>query len=238
MSDDPLEEAAQRLRTDKPCITDAMKNFTSAYAGQALAPDEHSPHLQQRPPDVAVLLAIAKIVLKVLNAHALLSVEEWAASHPQDEDESAFARIEALTNYKAAFLLAQQVAVANAKRSKLFGRQFLLATGCWPAVQAAAQDELLRQRYPTADTSAFLERWSAALTGEDAGLAELVWAEEFNTVLQARREARNEEVRERRARMEIAEDEAERLREVLGGEGGAEQQSPGAEEAEERIVEV
>merc|ERR1719424_2279112 len=147
MSSDPLEVAAQRLRTDKPCLTDAMKNFTSAYAASALAPDEHSPRLQQRPLDVGVLLSMARIVLKVLNAHALLSPEEWAASHPQDEDESALARIEALTNYKAASLLAQQVCAANAKRNKLFGRQFLLATGCWPAVRAAAQDELLRQRY-------------------------------------------------------------------------------------------
>ena len=158
-----------------------------------------------------------------------------ASAMRRGEMEDALARIEALTNYKAASLLAQQVCAANAKRSKLFGRQFLLATGCWPAVRAAAQDELLRQRYPTADASAFLERCSAALTGEDAGLGELVWAEDFNAVLQARREARNEEVRERRARMEIAEDEADRLREVLGDEGGA---APAAEEAEERIVEM
>lgn len=246
VGEDPLEAAAKRIGNDKPCITDAIKNYCTCMAANGLSSDE-----RQRPPELGDLLAIARIVLRQINAVMLPAVEEWALAHPQGDDESALDRIEKLTRYNAAYLLAKQCRTADTKLTKVLGRQFLLAADCWDAVRAASQAELTRQRYASALTSTFLDGWGAALTGLDAitetgqdtgqvaGLSELVWATDFQGALEVRRAARNEEVRARRERMQTAGDEAEQLREALLAEDPeAMEEEHGGEEEEERIVEV
>ena len=50
----------------------------------------------------------AKVVLRQINEHTLQHPQDWAAAHPQGEEETGAARIEALTQYKAVHLLSVQ----------------------------------------------------------------------------------------------------------------------------------
>jgi hypothetical protein len=216
MSDGELEAQLTSLRADRPCISDAMKNFLAYLAAQQSTDGKPGPHAH----DMPQLMACAKVILKLLNAHELPSPGSWAAEHPQAEDEMGMARIETLSMYKAAYMLNLQVASApGAKATKLFGRRFLTATGCWDSVHDQAASELAALRFAPALVEAFLRGWSSALgdTPADKEVAELVWAVDFQAVLRARQEARANDVRERRERLDASESEAQQLRDALAG---------------------
>jgi len=242
---DPLEEAAATYRQDAPRISDAMKNWCSVLAGSQLtAAPSQSGETAKKVHSMEHLLACAKTVLRLINAHALACPHEWAEEHPQGADESALDRVTALTNYKACFLLAEQIkATPGAKVTKLTGRSFLKTTGLWITVRQVAAKELASLRFPPHTVEAFLSGWGDAIdgTGEQdksslEALSPLVWAADFGAELKARQQARLEEVRERRERMETGEDEAQRLREAMLAGPDVED---GEEEADEpRIVET
>lgn len=226
--DDALEAAAALIRDDKPHITDAIKSFTSVIAANDLTSSASA--ATSGPPNMAHPLLCAKACLRQINERTLMHPSEWAELHAQGEDETAMARIESITDYKACHLLAAQVkSTAGAKVTKLLGRKFLRATRCWDdEMRGATAAALAAQRIPEPTVASFLEGWSRAISGEDAD-ASLVWAVDFQAALQARTEARTAEVAERRERMDAGEDEAERLRAALGAT---------AEEEAPRIVEV
>lgn len=219
----PLDAAIATLTADVPRITDAMKNFCSVLAAADLTDDRVEPH------ELASLLGLAKVVLKCINAHVLATPDEWAVKHPQGDDETGAARIESLTRYKACYALRQQLGTASgAKATKLLGRAFLRATSCWEdGVAAAVNDELAKgnHRFPPRTVHAFLESWATAVgdgvgggsdgDGADDGISSLVWAADFNAALQARRLAREAEVKERRERLEDQECESQSLPSVL-----------------------
>ena len=220
-SPDPLEQAAAAYRTDKPSITDAMKNFSSVLAAADLSGPVHElPHL----------LTCAKVVLRQINEHTLQHPQDWAEAHPQGEEETGAARIEALTQYKVVHLLSVQVRESGGKVTKLLGRRFLQTSGMTDAVGEKATD-LLRAdaSLPPATVEAFLDGWEDAVLGDDEQLASLVWAADFSRVLAERKAARLAEVAERRERLDASEDEAQRLREAMAAEAIA---------PEERVVEV
>ena len=218
---DPLEQAAASYRADRPCITDAMKNFSSVLAAADLSGPVHElPHL----------LTCAKVVLRLINEHKLQHPQDWAEAHPQGEEETGAARIEALTQYKTVHLLSVQVRESGGKATKLLGRRFLQTSGITDAVCEKATD-LLRAdpSLPPGTVDAFIDGWEDAVTGHDEQLASLVWAVDFNRVLADRKAARLAEVAERRQRLDASEDEAQRLRDAMAAEGIA---------PEERLVEV
>ena len=247
----PSAAAMEALKDEQPRISDAMKNFCSVLAATDLTTPKtaaSAPNAtkreQQRPHDFKQLISIAKVVLQAINAYELLTPDAWAQAHPQGEEESGAARIEAITTYKACAALrahaASQLGTSAPKLTKLLGRGYLRATRCWTdGVHAAAAAELARLRFPPHTVEAFLDGWSKAVDpvqgvdgAEDVG--GLVWAADFNAALQARRVARDAEVAERRARMESGEAEADALREAMA----AEEQMKEEEEEEPRMVEV
>ena len=250
----PTAAAMEALKDEQPRISDAMKNFCSVLAATDLvtpktpsaanAGPNATKGEQQRPHDFKQLIGIAKVVLQAINAHELLAPDAWAQRHPQGDDESGAARIEALTAYKACSALrahaASALGTSAPKLTKLLGRGYLRATRCWTdGVHAAAAAELARLRFPPHTVDAFLDGWSKAVDpaqGLDVAddVAGLVWAADFNGALQARRLARDREVAERRARMESGEAEADALREALA----AEERMAAEEEEEPRMVEV
>ena len=225
------------LKADRPSITEAMKNFASVLGGQDLVADADKTK-QKKPHDVNHLIEMAKVVLKCVNAHELLSPDAWAEKHPQGEDESGSDRIDSITNFRAAAALREHaISVPGAKLTKLFGRMYLRATRCWEdGVGDAAAAELARLRFPRHTVDAFLSGWAqaiepaAAKTTDEEDVNELVWAADFNAVLQARRRAREQEINERRERMDAGDTEAEALREAL--------REHGEEDEEPRVVEI
>lgn len=220
---DPLEQTAASYREDRPSITDAMKNFCSVRAAADLSGTSHElPHL----------LMCAKVVLRQINEHTLQHPQDWAAAHPQGEEETGAARIEALTQYKAVHLLSVQARGSAGKVTKLLGRRFLQTSGINDEVGEKATDLLLAdQSLPPATVEAFLDGWEDAVMGHDEELASLVWAVDFNRVLAERKAARLVEVAARRERLNASEDEAQKLRDAMASEGIA-------PEPEERIVEL
>lgn len=91
----------------------------------------------------------------------------------------------------------------GAKKTKFFGRKFLLATGCWSTeMSASVRNDLVSQNVDECGVDAFLEGWTNSISGEDKDLSELVWAKNFSTVLSARRAEREKEIKDRTERME------------------------------------
>jgi len=231
-SSDPLESASAVLMADTPRISDAMKNYIS-YLGATGFTASDSGAVAAPQLDMAQLMTSAKIALKLINSHELKSSSEWAEANPQGDDESGSDRIEALTRYKAAVLLAAAARSKSAKVSKLLGREYLRATKTWSAVQASVTRELTAMGLPESAVEAFVVGWSQSVHGggEAEDVAALVWSQNFASALQARQQARQQEVAERRERMDGNEDEATRLREALVGGAGGEEEEP-------RVVEV
>ena len=254
-TDHPIDAAMTTLQTDLPRISDAMKNFCAFLAATDLTAGDKQSKDKAKPHDFQHLLAIAKAVLKIINAHALAPPDAWAQRHPQAEEESGTERIEGLTMYRACHGLRAHAATApGAKVTKLFGRRYLRATRMWEdGVGEAAAAELARLRYPEHTVHAFLTGWATAVSpGDDAAAADccsLVWAADFNEALRARRAARDQEVRERVERMDASGSEADALREALAaeermkegpgeGDGGGEDGNTSEEADGPRIVEV
>lgn len=246
----PLDTAMEALKAEVPRISDAIKNFCSVLAAADLVPPAEGEKQKQSPPHkMEHLLHCAKVVLKSINAYEPPSPEAWAETHPQGEEETGTARIEALTAYKASYALATSARrTEGAKVTKLLSRGYLRSTRCWSdSVGAVAADELARLRFPPHTVKAFLDGWARAIepasataaaageSGED--LSELVWAADFSAALRVRRVARDKEVSERRERMESQADEAETLREALAAEGQM-AEAADEEEEEERVVEL
>lgn len=232
MAAHPLETAMDALKSDSPCITDAIKNFTSVLGGQDLVADADKTK-QKKPHDMTHLMEIAKVVLKAVNAHDLASPDAWAEKHPQGDDENGGDRIAAITEFRAAHALREHALSApGAKLTKLFGRRYLRATRIWPdGVGDATAAELARLRFPRHTVDAFLSGWARAIEpsvgtndaakqpDEEADhVSELVWAPDFNAALMARRRTREQEVIERRERMDAGESEADAIREALAAE--------------------
>lgn len=242
---DPLEAAASTLRDDLPRISDAMKNYVAYLAANdisSMSSEQQQAEKQQakKPLDMQHLLSCAKVVLSCINAYTPRAPLQWAAENPQGEEETAQVRVDVLTTYKACHLLAVQAqSTAGAKVTKLLGRRYLQASGCWEAARQAAAAALSKQRFPPVVVDTFLSGWSAAISGDDAAAASLVWAKDFAAELEARRAARSAEVRERQLRIESGEDEAARLREAMSAQAAAgELEYGGGEEVDddERIV--
>ena len=72
MTDHPVAVAMDALKAEMPRITDAMKNFCAYLAATDLVP-EGADATAKKPHDMAHLLAMAKVVLKEINAHELPS---------------------------------------------------------------------------------------------------------------------------------------------------------------------
>ena len=159
---DLLESVAATYRSDRPSISEAMKSFSSVLAATGAAAGAFPTAFALSTPNV---LTCARIVLRLTNGMVLQPPMEWAEVHPQGE-ESASARIDTITHYKACHLLALQCQQTDsAKITKLLGRNFLQATGCWEdggALAAAAAAEL-SQSVPAETVSAFLKGWATVI---------------------------------------------------------------------------
>ena len=233
MADHPLDAALTALMDERPRISDAMKNLVSVIAaGDATGAGPRY--------EMGHLLAIAKTVLKATNELALPSPSEWAEAHPQGVDEGGVSRISTLTNYKACHTLVTEIqAKAGAKVTKMLGRGLLRHTRCWEdALRTSCASELAALRYPPATVEAVLDAWARSFSSEVAEDDDLlVWAADFPQALQSRQRARQQEVVERRERIETGQNEADALRAALAAEGT----DPEAEhqgEEEPRLVEV
>lgn len=218
------------LKIDTPRITDAMKNLAAFLAAADLTSD--APH------EIAHLLAMAKIALRLINAHTPPPPDEWAASHPQGDDESGTDRIEAITRYRACHALHAHATGAGHKVTKLLGRAYLRGTDLWLSGRvgdAVAAEISANASLPAHTASAFVAAMTTAIAGGSSDddrateLTELVWAQNFASALQARRLARQQEVEERKARMANNESEAGVLREALGGVRSAQEEEEGEE---------
>ena len=239
MAAHPLETATIKMQGDFPRITDAMKNFVSVLSSQQ---DEEK---VARKHELLDVMALAKVALKEINAHTLPEPSAWNVAHPQEEEEQGTERMRLLTEYKAARILMVQCreapAAANAKLTKLVGREYLRATLMWEDCVRDATARAIAaapKKFPAATVDAFLDGWSASL--RKGGVDEdLIWATDFQEAVRARGNARRKEVAERCERMESGQSEADALRAALaagpeaGGGGGAQ-----AEDAENRFEEV
>ena len=239
----PSLVAAKHLQADRPTIECAMKNWISVLTAQGIGAQasEETPATPAASHELAHVVDLAKIVLKTINALTLADPSQFNVAHPQEETEDGSARLEMLTQYKAAFLLLTQCHSAqakDAKPSKLFGRAFLRATRCWDdslcaSAAAAIAASPKAKQFPEHTVRAFLDGWGDALQG--SGDADLVWSVDFQAALGARRSARRQEVAERAKRMDSTESEADMLRAALNAERA---EAPQEQEEEQRVVDV
>ena len=120
------------------------------------------------------LLQCARVLLKALNAHQLVDVVEWGSSHPQSQEQGALDRIQQLTQYKVVRALRIKANDMGGKVTKLFGKSFILWSGCWKQVRQAA---MLDAPTTVADASfdLFLDTFEVSLdlsTEEQSGLVD------------------------------------------------------------------
>jgi hypothetical protein len=120
------------LVEEVPKLDAAMKNIIALLSGKSTLKSDAIPALE--------LLSCARVVLKALNAHELVDVVEWGGKHPQGE-QTAMNRITQLTHYKVVRALRVKSQDMGGKPSKLFGKSFILWSGCWKEVRAACQQE-------------------------------------------------------------------------------------------------
>ena len=208
-----LEKSADVFRNEKPRIADALKNFCSVLAANDLASgaDLGKQH------DMSHLLACARVTSKLINGYTPPPAEA------SDRDDKL--------DREACHLLALQCKQHGGKVTKLLGRGYLRTSDCFGAggLRDAADAALTAQRLPPQTVSSFLDGWVASIAGGDAEaeqLVELVWAEDLPRTLQARRNARQAEVSQRRERMGSTESELQALRDAMH------------EEDRERIVDI
>ena len=245
---DPLDAVLAAMMQERPCISDAMKNVVSVLASKdivstAAGSTPAASRTTSGPShDMSHLLAIAKHILKATNEHTLPPPAAWAAANPQGEEESGADRIDALTNYKASFaLVAEAHGKPGAKVTKLLGRSLLRHTRCWDdSLRERCATELAALRYPPSTVEAFLAAWGDSLWADADSDLQLVWAVDLQAALQARQRARQQEVADRRDRIDSSQSEADALRAALagGGPSGAAAQEGADEEDEPRLVEV
>lgn len=220
-----LEQAMATLQREKPSITEAMKNWCSILAAVELVRGD----AKQPPHEMAVLLEIAKVVLACINAHELVSPDEWGLRH-QKEGQAV------TTQYQACHALA--FGAKNAKLTKLYGRDFMRGTRCWvDGVATSAEEKFASSPKLVASkhtTKAFMHGWSKSISDSEGGgsnveedYSGLIWVEDLNAALQAKRIARGKETSERKERCDATEQEAQQLRAALQADKEAEEDKKG-----------
>jgi hypothetical protein len=164
-------------------------------------------------------VACARATAKAINTCEIISEASWSERFPQSEDETAVSRLDALSDYRVARVLANQVRALKGHFTKLFGLKFLLATKAWPDHLQRIRTELASTLIPASTVDAFLEGWDKVVSGADSSLASLVWAKDFKGALEARNAQRAEEVRRRNERMAHSQSEYEELKSALASTG-------------------
>mmetsp|Transcript_31411 Transcript_31411/g.62701 ORF Transcript_31411/g.62701 Transcript_31411/m.62701 type:complete len:297 (-) Transcript_31411:152-1042(-) len=204
-----LAAKADEFRNDSPCISGAMKSYLTVLLAEEVTrpPIPVVRHIRDgvdlTPPVAPTMnqkdvMDCARVVLQLVNAYEPPTEAEWAENHPQGEEETASARLDAVAEFRVARVLAAHVLKAAAassppssgKVTKLFGRKFLVATKCWestilPAAEAAlglvAVDGSLPQSsssppssqrsvcVPRDTAKAFLDGWGRTLVSGEGG---------------------------------------------------------------------
>ena len=114
----------------------------------------------------------------------------WGLKHPQAAEQSGSDRMREIAEYKVVFTLWSKVSSSRAKLSSMLGRTWLAK------VFADIEPAFVQSAVPVSDQvkAAFVRQLKASLEipGEqtDKDIKELVWAEDFNQVLQQRQEKR------------------------------------------------
>ena len=116
---------------DKPLIDAALKNLLSVL----IARDSI-----QFPPQT--VLPCARLLIKKINAFALVGPVEWGSLHPQPSSQSALERIEELTKYNVICSLRGLCVTKGGSICKLFGRNYLLWTYVWTEIRDGIITEL------------------------------------------------------------------------------------------------
>ena len=136
-SDAGMIEKADAFRTDKPCISEAMKSFLSVLIAEDItklpSQNEQHPNVTHIRDGITIsqpsepvlnrthLLTCARAILKHINLFEPKTEAEWTEKYPQGGDETGLARIDAIAEFRVARLLSAQVKKAGAKITKLFG---------------------------------------------------------------------------------------------------------------------
>ena len=128
MSEDDFDKEVRQLVDEVPNLGDACKNLVAMLSAKSMPTEEPVP--------VTELLSCARVLLKQINAHALVDVVEWGADHPQGE-LTAMQRIDQLREYKVVHALRAKAEKMGGRVSKLFGKSFILWSGCWKEVRHA-----------------------------------------------------------------------------------------------------
>lgn len=121
-----FDAEVQKLVDESPKLDSACKNLIALLSAKSLPTEEPVPTTE--------LLSCARVLLKKLNAHIFVDVVEWGTKHPQGE-QTALARINQLREYKVVSALRARVGQMSGKPSKLFGKSFILWSGCWKEVR-------------------------------------------------------------------------------------------------------
>ena len=125
-----FDAEVQNLVDESPKLDAACKNLIALLSAKSMPTDEPVP--------ITELLSCARVLLKQLNAHVLVDVVEWGSKHPQGE-HTALERIDQLREYKVVHALRARVDQMKGKVSKLFGKSFILWSGCWKEVRAECE---------------------------------------------------------------------------------------------------
>jgi hypothetical protein len=173
--DDDFDAEVQLLVNEVPKLGDACKNLVAMLSAKSIPTEDPVP--------VTELLSCARVLLKQLNAHVLVDVVEWGSLHPQGE-LTAMKRIDQLREYKVVHALRAKAETMGGKVSKLFGKSFVLWSGCWKEVRRACNTAEVRPKDVADDV------WAVFLDSFELSLG-LLEAESSGMVCQNKGEASN-----------------------------------------------
>ena len=197
------------LVNELPKLDSAMKNMVALLSAKSILTNDSIPALE--------LLNCARVILKCLNEHHMIDVVEWGSLYPQGPTQTAMERIAQLTQYKVARALRSKAQQMGGKPSKLFGKSFILWSGCWNDVRrrcesmppAEVPDDVFNLFLDTLEASLGIvdARAPKSISTEkiadnmmtDADLREerdgdLIWAHNFTQSLQERRMRRESRI--------------------------------------------
>jgi len=139
-----MAQLSKEITEEEPKIEAALKNFMSILLAQSATGNAQA-HRDRDDNFVPLtsdsVLRNVRLLIKKINTWVLPDLVQWGAIHPQNENEGAMGRLDALTRFKVLYALHRLALQKNAKPAKLFGVKFFHWSRVWPTLRDSILSE-------------------------------------------------------------------------------------------------
>ena len=147
-----MTRLSKEITEEEPKIEVALKNFMSILLAQSATGNAQA-HRDRDDNFVPLtsdsVLRSVRLLIKKINTWVLPDIVQWGVANPQNENESAVERLNALTRFKVLGALHGMARQKNAKPTKLFGAKFFHWSRVWPVLR----DNLLSENTGASSSS-------------------------------------------------------------------------------------